>query len=110
MLDMPVVCKFLYSYPYAKKLRKTTLYAVLLEYTPERKAYYAAFVKADGKQHGLQNQKWVTWSEEEIENMRIPMNDLPPKVRESIQEQIDSYEEVNKRSPLKRPPLDENKR
>lgn len=38
------------------------------------------------------------------------MKDLPPKVRESIQEQIDIYEEVNKRSPLKRLPLDENKR
>lgn len=109
-MNMPVICKFKHTYRYAAKMRETTLYAVLLEYYTERKAYYAAFVKADGKQHGLQNQKWVTWSEAEIENMRIPMKDLPPKVRESIQEQIDIYEEVNKRSPLKRPPLDENRR
>lgn len=50
---MPVICKFKHTYRYAAKMRETTLYAVLLEYSPERKAYYAAFVKADGKQHGL---------------------------------------------------------
>lgn len=105
-MHMPVICKFKHTYRYAAKMRETTLYAVLLEYSPERKAYYAAFVKADGKQHGLQNQKWVTWSEAEIENMRILMNDLPPKVRESIQEQTDIYAEVIKRSFLKRPSSD----
>lgn len=96
-MELPIVCKFEYSYVYAGKIRNKDLYAVLLEYNPELDAYYSTLFEKSGRPHGKNCSRWLSWKDNDIIKLAVSMNDLPKKVAESINKEIAINEEVNRR-------------
>lgn len=101
-MKLPIVCKFKHNYVYAGKLKEKDLYIVLLEFNSEL-GYYSAIFEKNGKPHGKNYTRWLSWTVEDIMKLIISMGDLPKKVSESVIEQITIYEEVNRRCYNKKP-------
>lgn len=97
MQELPIVCKHSCSYTYAKVTKYRPLYVLLLEYDAAENRYYANFVKEDGRLYGRHYDRWVSWDAETIRELQISMDNLPEKVLRTVHEQIEVFEEVNKR-------------
>ena len=64
MTKLPIVCKHVCSYTYAKITKYRPLYVLLLEYNEEGKRYYTNFIKEDGRLYGRHYDRWVAWDDE----------------------------------------------
>ena len=95
MKKLPIICKHSYSYTYAKVTKYRPLYVLLLEYDAAGNRYYANFIKEDGRHYD----RWISWNDETIRTLQISMDSLPGKVLKTVQEQIEVFEEVNRRCP-----------
>lgn len=100
-INMPLVCKIIYPYTYNKKVKEKPLYVLLFEYSPLQKAYYANFFEQNGKFHGRHYDRWLDWDENTILKYTVPMESLPITVLKSIEEQIEIFNEVNKKTRLR---------
>lgn len=98
MKELPLVCKFTYSYTYRKRMREKPLYALLLEYNHIQKAYYANLIESNGTLHGRHYDKWLKWDEQTIDKTMVSIEDLPSAVLKTVKEQVSISEEVNRRS------------
>lgn len=96
MKKLPIICKFTYPYKYRGMLKEKILYALLLEYSADRKAYYANLIKENGKTHGRHYDRWLNWDKDTIIKSMIPMQDLPKKALKTVIEQIEIFEEINR--------------
>ena len=96
MENLPIVCKFTYQYKY-RQLKEKNIYALLLEYDPNKIAYYANLIEENGTTHGRHYDKWVDWDDNIITKSMIPMESLPNRVRKTVNEHIAIFEEVNRR-------------
>ena len=92
----PIICKLEYTYVYALKVKKKPLYALLYSYNPEL-GYDTYIFEENGNPHGIHNSIWTRWSEEEIKERAVALDELPEKVREAVNRQIEICDEVNRR-------------
>ena len=97
MTKLPIVCKHVCSYTYAKVTKYRPLYVLLLEYNEDEKRYYTNFIKEDGRLYGRHYDRWVSWDDETIRELEIAMEELPEKVRKTVRDQIEVFEEVKRR-------------
>lgn len=97
-MNPPFVCKFIHSYRYYDEHRERFLYALFLEYSKENQAYYAILLEENGKFHGHDSHRWLKWEQSYIEETLVPINLLPRKVLNTVEDEISIYNEVNRRS------------
>lgn len=94
---LPLVCKYKHSYTYKKKSKEMSLYALIIEYNPERMAYYAILIKENGRLHGRHYNRWLPWNDETIIKYMVSMENLPAAVSRCVKEQLTLLDEVNAR-------------
>lgn len=97
-MKLPFVCKFTHTYRYYDEHRERFLYALFMEYSKEKQAYYAILLEENGKFHGRNSHRWLRWEQSYIEETLIPMERLPRKVLNTVEDQISIFNEVNRRS------------
>lgn len=49
------------------------------------------------KLYGRHYDRWVSWDDETIRELEIAMEELPEKVRKTVREQVEVFEEVKRR-------------
>lgn len=98
MKELPLVCKFMYSYKYNGRLKERPMYVLFIEHSLLENAYYVNLIETNGTLHGRHYDRWFKWSEEDVAGCFVPMNDLPDLVLKTAREQLAIYEEVNRRS------------
>ena len=45
--------------------------------------------------------RWVSWDDETIRELEVAMEELPEKVRKTVREQVEVFEEVKRRCMVK---------
>lgn len=101
MKELPLVCKYTRNYFYRGSYKEKPIYAVLLEYNSRTKCYYANLINENGTLFGRHYDRWLDWDDEVISSHQVSMEHLPKKVLKTVTEQVEVFEEVNRRTKRK---------
>ena len=100
MKKLPIVCKHSCSYTYVKATKYRPLYVLLLEYNAADNRYYTNFIKEDEQLYGRHYDRWISWDGETIREFQISIDNQPCKVRKTVVERLEVFEEVKQRCTL----------